>query len=94
MADPLRDAETGLLSAAFLAEAAPLLLAQWQRRAVFVSVVLLRPADGAAGLAVAAAQAAALLRAGDLRCRLGPDRMLLLLPDCDIGAACERMHLL
>ncbi|RVT99427.1 GGDEF domain-containing protein [Rhodovarius crocodyli] len=102
-AEALRDSLTGLYNRRFLQEVTPTLLRQLERRGADLCVALLDidhfkqvndrlgHAVGDAVLRRAAGVLTAGLRRGDICCRHGGEEFLLLLPDCDIGGAYERL---
>lgn len=105
-AEAMRDSLTGLYNRRFLEEIAPAFLRQVERRGADLCVALLDidhfkqvndgfgHAVGDAVLRRAAGLLHATLRRSDICCRYGGEEFLLLLPDCDIGAAFEKLEAL
>ncbi len=102
--EALRDQLTGLYNRRFLDEVAPAFLRQAERRQSPVCVAMLdvdhfKAVNDKHGhvmgdtlLRALAGTLSAGLRASDVVCRYGGEEFLLLLPDCDLGGAFERME--
>ncbi len=87
----LRDTETGLYSAAVVQAAVPAMLRMAERHGAGSCLALLvidqpRPPVAEIGVTITGA-----LRGTDLVCRHGEDGFLIVLPDCDLGGAFERL---
>ena len=101
--EALRDAMTGLYNRRFLEEVAPAFIQQAARRSSPVCVAMVDVdhfkrvndthghAVGDALLRALAATLTGALRSSDIVCRYGGEEFLMLLPDCDLGAAFERV---
>lgn len=102
--EALRDQLTGLYNRRFLDEVAPAFLRQAERRQSPVCIAMLdvdhfKAVNDKHGhvvgdtlLRTLAVTLSGALRASDVVCRYGGEEFLLLLPDCDLGAAFERME--
>lgn len=88
---PLRDAQTGLYAPTVMQAAAPAMLRMAERHSGGSCLALVQPDQPRAPLAEIALTITAALRATDLVCRHGEDGFLVLLPDCDLGGAYERL---
>ncbi len=104
--EALRDALTGLHNRRFLEEVGPTILRQGDRRQASTCIAVLDAdhfkrvndtfghATGDALLRAIAGSMTSLLRASDICIRYGGEEFVILLPDCDLGGAFERLDML
>ncbi|MCX7371902.1 MAG: diguanylate cyclase [Alphaproteobacteria bacterium] len=90
-APALRDTRTGLYASAVMTAAAPAMLRMAERHTTGSCLALLLLDQPRASMAEVAWTITAGLRATDMVCRHGDEGFLILMPDCDLGGAFERL---
>lgn len=90
-APTLRDGMTGLYAPVVMQAAAPAMLRMAERHSTGSCLALLLLDQPRAPMAEVALNITGALRATDLVCRHGGEGFLILMPDCDLGGAYERL---
>lgn len=90
-APALRDSMTGLYAPVVMQAAAPAMLRMAERHSTGSCLGLLLLDQPRAPMAEVALTITGALRATDLVCRHGEEGFLILMPDCDLGGAFERL---